>query len=336
MGRPGDGNSGNAADKATVIIVTYKGDGLLEACLDSMERHCAVFPETVVVDNANLESTRALVSRHPGVSYIPLDGNRGFAGGSMAAYPSCGREYVILLNNDTVLTGDAVTPLVEFMDSHPACAAAQGKVVLASNGETDGCGAFLSPLGILAFSGAEDDFAHRVFAVGGAFFIARRSAVDAAGGLFHAHFGSYYEEIDLSCRLAVAGFECWYAPVNPPVLHAHSATAGKVDWRGIRRRYYRNIWFSTLTCFGPLARLRLLVPITLLSCLQSLAAAVKLDFWLAKAHIASFLTPFRERRLVAETRKKIASFRKRTDRQILSFAIRRQKFSYYRNLMKRG
>ncbi len=340
-------SSSSAASSASpdfsVIVVTWKGDDLLADCLDSIARVYGDTPEVVVVDNAGEPSTRALVSRRPNATYVAAHANLGFAGGNVLGWRRATRDYVVLLNNDTVLTGDSVTPLVAYLDSHPTCAVAQGTLVFADRQDlTDGTGMWFSPLGVLASEGflepldAAPKSAREVFAVGGAFCVLRRAAVEDVGRLFYPHFRSYYEEVDLCHRLWRRGWECAYVP-TPPVLHRHSATAARVGWEGVRARYYRNVWFSTLTCFG-LAGILRFAPVLALLCLgQGVAAALRGGgAGVLRTHLGNALWLWRKRRYVAAVRARVQSGAARGDREVLGLAVRRQPWRYYLGLVRRG
>ena len=330
------------AGRVSVVIVTWKGDDLLKDCLDSLARVYGTALETVVVDNANLPSTRALVGRFPNARYVVAHANLGFAGGSVLGLRRVTREYVVLLNNDTVLTGDSVSPLVAWLDSHPSCGVAQGTLVFADRPDlTDGTGMWLSPIGILSPEGsakpldAAPQAARAVFSVGGAFCIFRRTAAADAGRLFYPHFRSYYEEVDLCHRLWRRGWDCAYVP-TPPVRHRHSATSDRLGWTGIRARYYRNVWFSTLTSFGVLGILRF-VPILAFLCLsQGVAAAARGDGNVLRAHLRNARWLWRKRRYVAAVRARVQSGARRGDREIFRLAVRPQPWSYYLGLIRRG
>lgn len=326
-----------ALDRLSLVIVTWNGDELLKNCLDSIVKTYGHLPETVVVDNANLASTAALVSTYENIRYIPLPLNRGFAGGNNAALPFCTKEYLVLLNNDTQLVSDSFSSLVEFLDAHPEAAAAQGKILLGNGKTLDGCGGFFSPLGILAFRGAfipdspEFDRPERVFALSGAFFAIRRSVLPSCDGLFRDHFKSYYEEIDLCHRLALAGYDCWYVP-TPAILHKHSATSNKFARGEILTQYYRNIWFSFLTCFNAWNRLRFGTTLALLCASHALAGLGRGNATPFKAHAKALRMLCADRPLVRQTRRTLAALRKRTDREILACAVRSQPWSYYKSL----
>ena len=327
----------------SVVVVTWKGDDLLADCLDSLARVYGTGPEVVVVDNANEASTRALVARHPNATYVATHANLGFAGGNVVGWRHVTRDYVVLLNNDTVLTDDSVSPLVAYLKSHPTCAAVQGTLVFADRPDmTDGTGMWFSPLGILAPDGFLEPLAsapksaREVFAVGGAFCVLRRTAVADAGRLFHPHFKSYYEEIDLCHRLWRCGWDCAYVP-TPPVLHRHSATAVRYGWTDVRVRYYRNVWFSTLTCFGALGLLRF-VPVLAVLCLgQGLVSALRGDHGaILTAHLRNVRWLWRHRRCVAAARARIQSGATRSDCEVFRHALRVQPWRYYLNLLRRG
>jgi len=325
--------------RISLIIVTFNGDDVLKDCLDSIVNVYGGLPETVIVDNANSNRTAHLVARYANARYVPLPENRGFAGGNTAALPFCTKEFLVLLNNDTKLQGDSISPLIEFLDAHPQAAAAQGKVVLACNHRLDGCGGFLNPLGTLAFRGAfvpdepKYDIPERVFTIGGAFFATRRNVLDKCGGLFYDHFKSYYEEIDYCHRLAIAGYDCWYVPTIP-VLHQHSVTSNKFKRSDILRQYYRNIWFSFQTCFGPLCRLRFCTLLVFLSAGQILVGLLRGNTCYLKSHFGALRQHLSDRKLILDTRRTLRTLRKRSDREIVAFAVRSQPWSYYKNMVK--
>jgi len=327
----------------SVIIVTWKGDDLLADCLASLARVYGDAPEVVVVDNANSPSTQALVVRHPNATYVATHANLGFAGGNVLGWRHVTHDYVVLLNNDTVLTDDSVTPLLAYLEAHPTCAAAQGTLVFAGRPDmTDGTGMWFSPVGILAPEGfleplaAAPKSAREVFAASGAFIALRRSAVADSGRLFYPHFRSYYEEVDLCHRLWRRGYDCAYVP-TPPVLHRHSATSDRLGWTGIRARYYRNVWFSTLTAFGAFGILRF-APILAFLCLsQGIAAALRGDGGdILRTHLRNARWLWRKRRYVLAVHARIRAGSVRGDREVLRHAVRAQPWRYYLDLVRRG
>lgn len=328
-------------EEVSLVIVTWNGDELLKKLLDSVIKVYGQLPETIVVDNAGNPQTKTLVDSYSNAILVSLSQNRGFAGGNNAALPYCTKKYMVLLNNDTELVEDSISPLIEFLESHPDVSLAQGKVVIASSGRLNGCGGFFSPIGVLAFNGFDEEDhgqynkAYRAFTIGGAFFAIRRDDINKIGGLFYDHFKSYYEEVDLCHRVNLAGKECWYVP-TPKVLHWHGRTMTKFRRLDIMRQYYANIWFSFFTCFGFFALSYFGSLLFMLSAAHSLAGLFVGNAENLKAHLYALRQTIRNRKEILKTRKNLKRLRKISDMQLLKFAVRRQKLSYYLALIKRG
>ena len=250
----------------TVLIVTWNGDGLLRDCLESVRAALPRCPPCVIVDNANLESTKELCAGFEFVTYVPSNENLGFAGGNNLGLPFCKTKYVCLLNNDTIIHADSFTPLVEFLELHPGAAVAQGTMKLPRcNNTLDDCGTTLKWYGVQhhRYFRQPDPgnlVPAKVFAAKGAFMMIRRSVVETLGGvLFHGHFKSYYEETDFCHRVWLSGSEVWFVP-TPPIDHLLGSTSAKFDNALIWRQYIANIFFSFSANFSLEGKVRIMLP----------------------------------------------------------------------------
>ncbi len=248
-------------ETVSIIIVTWKGDGLLRDCLDSLARVYGTRPEIIVVDNANEATTRRLVGGYPNAIYVATARNLGFAGGNNVGLKRCTREHVLLLNNDTVVHDDSFTPLIDFLARHPKVGIVQGTMnVPALNDGLDDCGVIMTPLGIQRHlhRGAPTATTvlkpRRVTAAKGAMMLFRRAVVSDTGFLFYDHFGSYFEETDFCRRAANVGWETWFVP-TPPIDHLCGATSMRFDRDAIWVQYFRNILYSFARNWGWWGRL---------------------------------------------------------------------------------
>lgn len=257
----------NFIDRISIIIATYRGDDLLKRCLDSLVVACGGrLPETIVVDDAGgLPTTRPLVESYAkyGVRFLEMEKNGGFSGANNLAFPYCTKEFVVLVNSDTVFRQEPFTAMVSFMDSHSKAAVCQGKVVVENglseeNGRLNDCGTVLSAFGFLQNPGWLQNpldpvygVPKRVFGAYGALFMIRHGIVQKLQGrLFYDFFHMFYEETDFCHRVWLLGYEVWYVP-TPVIYHAHGATVRKSKSQYVfRRRQMRNNYFSLLTCFG--------------------------------------------------------------------------------------
>ena len=241
-------------EELSIIIVTWKGDELLRNCLDSLKNAVGEAPEIIVVDNAAEETTRKLVENYSNAKYLPSPGNPGFAGGNNLGLKEATRNYILLLNNDTIIHEDSFSPLIEFLDSHPKVGIVQGTMNIPHFG-LDDCGILMWPWGIQRHLHRGESVtcakltARRVFAAKGAMLLFRREVVRDTGFLFYDHFKSYFEETDFCKRARNAGWETWFVP-TPPIDHLCGKTSAKFPSDEIWQQYIRNILFSFAKNFG--------------------------------------------------------------------------------------
>ena len=116
-----------------IVIVSWNVRDLLRRCLQSVEeslRGSQLAYRIVVVDNASGDGTVQMVrDEFPEVMLLAQGRNLGFSAGNNAAFKALGLlqqpepsrrlpHYVMLLNPDTEVGGDAVPRLVRYLDSH--------------------------------------------------------------------------------------------------------------------------------------------------------------------------------------------------------------------------
>lgn len=104
----------------SVIIVNYNTRDYLHNCLASIQAAADRAVEIIVIDNASIDGSAAMVRTHfPDVRLLTNDGNVGFAvANNQGARRATGR-YLLLLNSDTQVTPGALERMTEFMDAHP-------------------------------------------------------------------------------------------------------------------------------------------------------------------------------------------------------------------------
>ncbi len=105
----------------SIIVVTHNNLHLNEQCLNSIYR-CTTYPnfELIVVDNASTDGTLAYLQETAGkagnLKLVPNDRNIGFAKGVNAGIKAAGGEYVVILNNDTVVTRGWLGRLIRYLE----------------------------------------------------------------------------------------------------------------------------------------------------------------------------------------------------------------------------
>jgi GT2 family glycosyltransferase len=205
---------------ATVLIVTWQGAHLLPACLDAVLQQT---DRVLVVDNASTDGTTELLSRdYPTVPVLALPTNTGFAGGVAAGLAQVDTDAVVLLNTDaTVHPGWLAAVLAPLED---ATVAAVTSRLLLPDGSLQSAGGWLEASGYGHDLTAGGDAPAEVAYGCGAALALRVAAVREVGGMDPRYF-LYYEDVDLSWRLWLAGYRVVYAP-DAVVTHQRSATTG--------------------------------------------------------------------------------------------------------------
>ncbi|HWQ12423.1 MAG TPA: glycosyltransferase family 2 protein [Roseiflexaceae bacterium] len=205
-----------------IIILCYNGVELTLACLESLRKldHPA---DALVVDNASQDGTPAAVREHfPEVALIETGANLGFAAGNNVGLRYAlehGYDYVLLLNNDTEVTPDLLTRLLEVAESDQRIGVVgptityyeRPDLIWSAGGTIDWrCGTSAMRGGSLSDSVLRAPPADVDFVTGCALLV-RRAALERAG-LLDERFFMYYEETEWCVRIARAGFRILHVP----------------------------------------------------------------------------------------------------------------------------
>lgn len=212
----------------SIIIVNWNTRELVIKCLSAVYEHplSADF-EVWVVDNASTDDSATAVRRQfPQVKLIECSENIGFARGNNLALERASGRYALLLNTDATVEPGAIMHLFEFMETHPAAAAAGPYLLNPDQTLQESCYPFpslrrefwrmfhldhLYPYGTYAMSRWDQSQPRSVDAIQGACLMLRGEALKQVG-LFDPHFFMYTEEIDLCYRMKKARWDLYWVP----------------------------------------------------------------------------------------------------------------------------
>jgi N-acetylglucosaminyl-diphospho-decaprenol L-rhamnosyltransferase len=194
------------------------------------------------------------------VDLVASPTNIGFAAATNLGAGRGDAPYLLALNPDTAVTDGALDAVLTALESDSRAAVAGPRLVtedgsldhaakrafptpLSALGHFTGLGRRPSGRGALSAYTAPGVESGRVDAVNGAFMLMRRSAFEQAGG-FDEGYWMYMEDLDLSYRLAKAGWVSLYVP-EATVRHVKGGTTGgrrsvRLNWafhRGMLRFY---------------------------------------------------------------------------------------------------
>ncbi|MDQ4078270.1 MAG: glycosyltransferase family 2 protein [Chloroflexota bacterium] len=251
----------------SVIIVSWNTRELLRRCLASLEAGRGDLAlEVIVVDNGSHDGTPEMVrDEFPQVMLLEPGINLGFAGGNNWGLSQATGQWLLLLNPDTEVIGDALSTLVSFLQMHPSIGAVGPQIFYANSSRQITCHRFPSPFTLffastplhpyirpaLRWYYMEDqpiDQPHPVDWLSGAALLVRREVYEMVGG-FDERFFMYFEETDWQRRIKAAGWSVWYLP-DATIRHHEDASSGQVvALRHIRfnqsRLYYTEKWHGT-------------------------------------------------------------------------------------------
>lgn len=214
--------------KSTIVIPNYNGIKYLENCLRSLETEPA---HIIVVDNGSSDgSYELLATNFPQIETIRFEENTGFCKAVNAGIEASKTEYVILLNNDTIVENGFVQALEEAIGQDERFFSGSAKMLsMQDPAKIDDAGDLYCALGWAYAIGkgkAESQYmeSYPVFAACGGACIYRRSILDEIGLLDENHF-AYLEDVDLGYRAQIYGYRNVFVP-KARVIHAGSASSG--------------------------------------------------------------------------------------------------------------
>jgi GT2 family glycosyltransferase len=106
----------------SIVMVNWNAGQMTASALASIyEQTRGVTFELIVVDNGSTrdDSATMLPGRFPSITFIANSWNMGFSAANNQGIASATGRYVLLLNNDTIQTEDAISAAVRYMDGHP-------------------------------------------------------------------------------------------------------------------------------------------------------------------------------------------------------------------------
>jgi len=214
--------------KVAFCVVAWNSASVLGECLDALLAQKGVPFDVYLLDNASKDGTRELMTHYPTVRTTWSDVNTGFARGNnlLIADAMCDPDvkYLALINSDAVLAPDWAAQLVGFAEQRGNVGSLQGLTLdyydhsrvdsrhIFVNGRLQGqqygYGDAALPL--------SEYTQRKVFGVNAAACMYTRSMIEALpdqqNGFFDERFYMYYEDVDVSFRALITGWDAWSVP----------------------------------------------------------------------------------------------------------------------------
>lgn len=234
--------------KIAVILVNFNTFSDTKECVESL-RKCTdtTNMEIIVVDNASTKRNREIENYlNQFTTYIQLEKNEGFSAGN-----NCGIQwamernfdYVLLLNNDTVVEKDFLENLLTEAEKKENLGAAIGKIYYFGEKETlwYAGGSVNYNIGKVIQRGFQEkdhgqyDREETVHFVTGCMMLIPISVIKKIG-LLEERFFLYAEDLEYSLRLDKYGYKMYYIP-NSIIYHKVGASSGRENI-SLNTQYY--------------------------------------------------------------------------------------------------
>ncbi len=226
-----------------IILLNWNNFNDTRACLRSLENLSYANFHCIVVENGSEDGSGEKLASIKNITLIPNQKNLGFSGGNNVAIKFALKQkfdYVLLLNNDTVVDSKFLSFLVDEAERDISIGVAGPKIYYwGSQKKIWGAGGGISRLlkrtfhfGENRFDNGEFDQIREVDFVSGCCMLIRREVVEKIGLLDPVYF-MYYEDVDFCQRAQRAGFKIVYVPESI-IWHKVSATSNRAF-----RDYYR-------------------------------------------------------------------------------------------------
>jgi GT2 family glycosyltransferase len=245
------------AAKVSVLIPTHSDAHLLRKSIPTFLEHPGEV-EILVMNNDPSQDVAAAIGDYAGdeqVRIIEMGWEAGFARAINRGIRESSGDLVMFCNADLFPSPTYLAEMVAFFERRPRAGAAIGKILRydltadAPTGLIDTAGLLLSrqrrfmPLGEGQPDAGGYDDELEVFAIDGAALVARRAALEATafeGEYLDEDFITHKEDHDISWRLRLAGWECWYVP-SAVAYHARTTRGlGSTSYLSAIRSFYRN------------------------------------------------------------------------------------------------
>ena len=229
---------------ASIIILSWNVRDLLRRCLSSLPLS-DLDVEIIAVDAASADGSAEMVrAEFPGVKLITSPENLGYTRGNNLGLRTAVGRYLLILNPDTEIVGEAITQMLAYMDAHPRVGVLGPQLLnldhtiqstrrrfpsLATGFFESTWFQPLAPRSLLDRYFARDltdNAAGEVDWVVGAALLVRREAYEQVGG-FDEGFFMYSEEMDWCRRMKAAGWQVIYFPAAR-ILHHEAKSSAQV------------------------------------------------------------------------------------------------------------
>ncbi len=307
----------------SIIIVNYNGERFLKDCFDSLIVQSFQDFEIIFVDNNSKDNSVNFVKNNYESDKIKIffsDKNLGFAGGNNLGYKHCSGEYIVLLNNDTVVDKDWLGNLLDCIQQDESIGIAQSLVITEGvpekyyekNGTINLLGHNIMQVFEINSNGIGE-----IFQANGCSLIIRKKLVDELRGLFPDLYFAYAEDSYLCFKTKFRGLKILHTSKSI-VWHKGGGTSDKKDSSGLYFYQERNRILNFLIFFRGSFLIKY-IPYLIFNFSLKLCASAVSKKYSALQFVKAYLWFLSNIKWIKEERVKISGLKKVSDESVLKY-----------------
>ena len=198
----------------SIIILNYNGERYLDNCLASVLKNDYKNFEVVLVDNAStdlsVKNAMQAFGSDARIKLVLSEKNLGFSGGNNLGFAHSKGDYLVFLNNDTVVDSQWLTQLVNALQMDESIGLAQSTILMIDGKKIQTAGWLYSDYLVQKYGLAENKTSSlrlqpifEVSVASGASMITRRALINQIG-LFDSTIPFFYDDTLLSFKVWLA------------------------------------------------------------------------------------------------------------------------------------
>jgi len=217
--------------QTSIVIPNYNGLSWLSSCLSSIFSQNSTAYEVIMVDNGSTDDSILFVrNNYPEIILIEFSKNFGFAKAVNEGIDRSTGEFILLLNNDTILQPGFLENITKCLREAPAKIGAVNPKMLQLDQPhlLDDMGDSLSWYGEarkIGHNSPAQEFNEKkeIFSPSGGASLFRKSFLKHCG-VFDERFFAYLEDVDLGLRGRLLGYSYLFCP-SATVMHKGHGTS---------------------------------------------------------------------------------------------------------------